>query len=69
MISPGQNPIPPVVPAAARDDDDDERVGPVLGIGDAEDDDTQRDVEDHEPVGRGDLAADIERTGGDGDTD
>lgn len=66
MSFPGQSPIPPIVPGVARDDADDERLGPVLGLDDA-DDDTPRDVEDNVPVGRGDLEADVERTGADED--
>ncbi len=66
MTFPGQTPIPPVVPGIAREDDDAERVGPVFGLDDA-DDDTARDVEDTEPVGRADAEADAERTGADDD--
>jgi hypothetical protein len=66
MTVPGQGPIPPVVPAVARPDgDDDDRVGPVLGIGD-QDEDTARDS-DGTPVGRADAQADAERTGADPD--
>ena len=66
MTFPGRPPIPPIGPGVARDDNDDERVGPVLGL-DAVDDDSARDVEDNEPVGRADAQADAERTGADPD--
>ena len=55
MTTPSQQPIPPIVPVVLTDEDDpagDERV--------------TRDS-DGTPVGRDDLRADVERSGGDPD--
>jgi hypothetical protein len=59
MTSSSQQPVPPVVPAADRDD----RAGETAG-----DSDRDRDREDGTPVGRDELRADVERSGGDPDS-
>lgn len=66
-MTPGQGPVPGVVPAVVEPDPgSDEQVVPVLGVDGAEDE-TARDVEDNVPVGRADAQADAERTGADED--
>ena len=65
-MTPGQSPVPGIVPAVVGPDpESDEQIAPVLG--DGAEDETARDVEDGVPVGRADAKADAERTGADED--
>ncbi|MDG6105867.1 hypothetical protein Daura_18355 [Dactylosporangium aurantiacum] len=55
MTTPSQQPLPPIVPVLPDDD-----TGPATGDGVVRD-------SDGTPVGRDDLRADVERSGGDPD--